>query len=127
MRSVIAQVLLLFFASGALVKRSPLQVGLVAITERPHLHNVTAKIAIPPVIMSSHTHKWIPGHVHHHSYIPAHLNHLYLPTHALLLARTVETVFVHPDLYRHHIGGFGIGVNTGGHGAGHGFHVVFNF
>ncbi|RZC42221.1 hypothetical protein BDFB_001737, partial [Asbolus verrucosus] len=138
-------VLLVVFAAGEIVKRSPLEVGLVTFTEKPphHIQNIT-KNGIPPVIMDvikpTHTHKWIPGHVRHHAYIPAHLDHLYiptlvskktlLPTHALLLARTVETVFVHPDIYspyRHHYGGFGIGVDMGGHGAGHGFHVVFNF
>ena len=125
------QILLLFFASGEIAKRSPLQVGLVTFTEKPHLlHNVSHKTGISPVIMGAHSHKWIPGHVRHHSYIPAHLHHLYLPTQALLLARTVETVFVHPAVYspyRHHLGGFGIGLDVGGQGAGHGFHVVLDF
>ncbi|XP_063913711.1 uncharacterized protein LOC135130274 isoform X2 [Zophobas morio] len=112
MRTVIIQILLLFFASGEIAKRSPLQVGLVTFTEKPHLlHNVSHKTGISPVIMGAHSHKWIPGH-------------------ALLLARTVETVFVHPAVYspyRHHLGGFGIGLDVGGQGAGHGFHVVLDF
>ncbi|XP_044254816.1 uncharacterized protein LOC123005225 [Tribolium madens] len=111
MRSLLVQVLLLFLVSGETLKRSPLQVGLVTFTEKPHVGNFTRRVE------GAHT-KWVPGHVRHHSFIPAHLQHVFIP----------HVLFVHPySHYREHIGGFGIGLDSGGRGAGHGFHVVFNF
>lgn len=75
--------------------------------------------------------EWVPGHVKHHSFIPAHSHSVYVPARALLLAPAVlaqstsqKYNFYEDDTYRSHYGGFGVGVDYGGQGAGHGYQVA---
>lgn len=79
-----------------------------------------------PVKESHHSHfrdEWVPGHVDHHSFIPGHIHHILLPPQTIFLENPV-VVAHHYDLpYRQHYGGFGVGLDSGGHGAGNGFHV----
>ncbi|XP_071056194.1 uncharacterized protein [Onthophagus taurus] len=68
--------------------------------------------------------EWIPGHVEHHAFIPGHVHHVLIPTAGVLVTTQHHS---HPDshvnVFKSHIGGFGVGLDNGGHGAGHGFHV----
>lgn len=62
------------------------------------------------------------GNVRHHLFIPPHVRHYFVPfliTKAVIVKSPYE---VYPRAY----GGFGVGAVTGGHGAGHGFHVVLH-
>lgn len=75
--------------------------------------------------------EWVPGHVKHHSFIPAHSHSVYVPARALVLAPAVlaqstsqKYNFYEDDTYRSHYGGFGVGVDYGGQGAGHGYQVA---
>lgn len=105
-----------------------------------HAHNTTTTIHDKHnMLVHTNTHdplyehrnEWIPGHVRNHAYIPGHVHHVIVPASTLLVAHPVHAaVLLHPvsmhpvPLYRKHYGGFGVGVDYGGHGAGHGFHVV---
>lgn len=67
--------------------------------------------------------EWIPGHVEHHSFIPGHIHHILLPSNAIFLDDSVVLPHPYDVPYKQHYGGFGVGLDSGGHGAGHGFHV----
>lgn len=128
-------------STSAKLKRSPLEIGLVSFNNVAKIHNngntihdrakpkkSTVDVPLHPnVAVHAHVaHVWIPGRVHDHSYIPAHVHHVLLPTHALLLSENVHAILVPPvssNVYRNHIGGFGVGLGFGGQGAGHGFHI----
>lgn len=137
--------------NSQVLKRSPLEIGLVSFTDttshfkfftttsRPLLNNETLKsksdVSNPEhLIIHAHVkHEWIPGHVHNHAFIPAHSHSVIIPA-PIILSKAVESVLVQPTAqklvfdgipYRHHYGGFGAGVDSGGPGAGHGYHVVF--
>lgn len=123
-------------------KRSPLELGLVSFniahphykilssSERPSLlNNEQLKTKNENnsdnqhVLLNTHTkHEWIPGHVHNHAFIPAHSHNVFIPSHSILLTKSTVHSIILP--YRNHYGGFGIGINAGGPGAGHGYHVV---
>ncbi|KAK9727409.1 hypothetical protein QE152_g19181 [Popillia japonica] len=120
-------------------KRSPLEHGHVefGIPFLKATHNVPAiidhvKTDLKPVkkVVSikepHHAHfrdEWIPGHVHDHSFIPGHFQHILLPSHTIYLDDAVVVSHDYDLPYRHHYGGFGVGLDTGGHGSGHGFHI----
>ncbi|GJQ77477.1 hypothetical protein Trydic_g20869 [Trypoxylus dichotomus] len=75
---------------------------------------------------SRHPHfrnEWVPGHVDHHSFIPGHVQHILLPPHAIFLDDSVVLSHHYDVPYRQHYGGFGVGLDSSGHGAGHGFQV----
>lgn len=121
-------------------KRSPLELGLVSFNsvhpqfkiftraQRPLLSNESLKTKSENpenqhVLLHSHSkHEWIPGHVHNHAFIPAHSHNVFIPSHSILLTKSVHSIILP---YRNHYGGFGIGINAGGPGAGHGYQVVF--
>lgn len=70
------------------------------------------------------------GHVKHHAYIPAHARNVFVPAHppglstAIVPTASHRYQFFEDDKYRSHYGGFGVGVDYGGQGAGHGFQVT---
>lgn len=70
------------------------------------------------------------GHVKHHAYIPAHARNVFVPARPPVLSTVVIPTstrrynLYEDDRYRSHYGGFGVGVDYGGQGAGHGFQVA---
>lgn len=115
-------------------KRSPLEFGLVSFEDlanhpskflRSGHHSLIKSNPYHQQLSVHHHHEWISGHVHNHAFIPAHAHNVFIPSplpKSSLIVKSVHNVIVP---YRTHYGGFGIGVNTGGPGAGHGYHVIF--
>lgn len=71
------------------------------------------------------------GHVKDHAYIPAHTRNVFLPAHPPVLSTVIIPTstysyrqYYEDDRYRTHYGGYGVGVDYGGQGAGHGFQVA---
>lgn len=68
------------------------------------------------------------GHVKHHAYIPAHARNVFVPASVLstvIIPTSSQRYHLYEDdRYRSHYGGFGVGVDYGGQGAGHGFQVA---
>ncbi|KAF5271903.1 hypothetical protein FQR65_LT05050 [Abscondita terminalis] len=106
-------------------KRSPLEVGLISFNNVPKFRlrktNITKHHHRNSYKTGHYHHTWIPGHVRDHAFIPAHEEHIFIPMHEVVVTQPI--VVQSSNLYRSQIGGFGIGVNFGGRGAGHGFHV----
>lgn len=90
---------------------------------------------------------FVSGHVVNHAFVPGHIEHVIVQPEAHELVVThavheihalhdVHAVVVHPvhavhavhnphdSIYRKAIGGYGVGLTFGGHGAGHGYQVV---
>lgn len=73
---------------------------------------------------------FLSGHVKDHAYIPAHARDVFLPAHPAVLSTMVVPTPTHKyqlyedDRYRSHYGGFGVGIDYGGQGAGHGYQVA---
>lgn len=138
---------LVIFVNPLPSKRSPLEIGYVQFplthheVHHPvhHHHHVTIHkqnlTNHRNNLVNSHEH-WVPGHVVNHAFIPGHIEHVLVPAeHTLVVTHSaiheVHAVVLHPvnvhpevNIYRKHFGGYGVGVEYGGHGAGHGFQVA---
>lgn len=64
---------------------------------------------------------FIPGKVRQHIFIPPHIHHYVLP-----ILITKEVIVKPYETCEKVYGGFGVGSLIGGHGAGHGLHVIMN-
>ncbi|KAF5277633.1 hypothetical protein FQA39_LY06126 [Lamprigera yunnana] len=112
----------------AKIKRAPLEIGLISFNDVPkhQFLKVNLTRGHHHTLKTGNTqHVWIPGYVKHHAYIPAHEHHIIIPPHEVIVARPIQTLLLplNSNIYRTHIGGFGVGVDFGGRGAGHGFHI----
>lgn len=91
-------------------------------TDITHLHSPSPQL---PNNAHHHIVVWLPGRVYHHAFIPPHLEHQPTATRSHLVIhdshRNRGTIGHHGI---DHLGGYGVGVDTGGQGAGHGWQVV---
>ncbi|KAK4887179.1 hypothetical protein RN001_003450 [Aquatica leii] len=113
------------------IKRAPLEVGLISFNDAPkylsHKTNLTKHRQRNSVKTGHSQHMWIPGYVRDHAFIPAHEEHVFIPTHEVIIAQPIHSILVQSNnVYKSHPGGFGVGVNFGGRGTGHGFHISTN-
>ncbi|CAG9835813.1 unnamed protein product [Diabrotica balteata] len=128
---------LLNVCSAEIVKRSPLELGFVTFPEveksRFVLFNMTKveEVKSPekefhglstksPII--THSTEWIQGYIKNHAFIPAHIHHIFIPFVISVKHHASYNEHIYPEI----IGGYGIGQQSGGQGAGHGFQILFN-